>query len=418
MTDLGYHAVRQALGLQDEIAWFESQWDSAASDFDPTGDWLPTPRTAGEDCRWIGMAADVAEQVVRGIEEVRANPALIMLAWQYYWAMFTPEATRPLPPVPWFDLPDTLGFAGRMFQTAVILSGIPRYRREQNQRGIPSPTSRENLASLELWMRDYHRRLGQWGFDHGSWLMHHLCGRLMRLGRLEFGISDFVFGFTLLRQRTGERTVLALADSGLRLRQDGRFHSAQGTSPTDPGWGTHLLCTEQVIAGYPVVDPNVVSPQPVSLDPSAWEVVLKAGEPVLDIHIPARSRLDPAACDDSFAEALEFFPRYFPEHNFKAFTCGSWLVDPQMMQKLPGSNMAAFAQRFHHMPHVHADDNQAYSLGLGGRRPLDQLPRDTSLRRALVAHMENGGQWWYTNGVVLREEVNSDPSRIFRFPGY
>lgn len=415
---LSYRGVRQALHLQEEIAWFENQWDRVAAEFDPQGDWLPTPQTASDYCRWIGMDEELARSVVQGVHEVRAQPALVMLTWQYYSAMFGPAAIRPFPPVPWFTLPEALEVAGRMFQAVVLLSGIPRYRSEQALRGIPEQISRDNLAAIELWARNYRERFGKWGLDRGSWPTNHLCCRLVRMERLEFGLSHFHFGFTLLRQRTGERQVLALAESGLRLRQDGRFHAAQGTSITDPGWETQLLCGGNVITGCPVVAPNVVSRQPVSLDPAEWEVVLKAGDPVLDVHIPARGRLDPTACDDSFARALAFFPRCFPEHVFKAFTCCSWLVDPQFVQQMPGSNMAAFTQRFHHMPHANANDDQIYELGLGGRRPLDQLPRDTSLRRTLVAHLENGGQWSCSNGVVLREEVDSNPARIRRLPGY
>jgi len=405
VVDLSYVRVCQALGVHKEMASFEAQWNSAAASFNPDGDWLPSPSTAADFCRWMGMEEAVAQVVIDGVAEVCAHPALVMLSWQYYVALFAPTAIRPLPQVAWFNLPEALGHAGRMFQAAVILSGLPRFRHEHGQRGIPEIITRSTLEGLELWMRNYRERFGQWGFDRGSWLMHHLCSRLVRLERLEFGLSFFNFDFTYFRQRAGARQVLALADSGLLLREDGRFHSAQGTASTDHAWETELRCDDQAIEGYPVLDCNVVARHPVSLDPSEWEVVLRAGDPVLDIHIPSRGRLEPAACDDSIARALAFFPRYFPEHSFKAFTCGSWLLDPQFAQHLPGSNIAAFAQRFHRLPAPEANDNQIYVLGLGlsGRRPLEELPRDTSLRRALVAHLEKGGHWWYTNGIVLRE---------------
>lgn len=43
-------------------------------------------------------------------------------------------------------------------------------------------------------------------------------------------------------------------------------------------------------------------------------------------HIPADPPLDAAACDDSFAQAREFFPRYFPEEPVSSFTRESGLV--------------------------------------------------------------------------------------------
>lgn len=418
MSDWTYHGVRQALGLQDELAWFQAQWAGAAESFEPGGDWLPTPPSAAETCAWIGMDEAIARLVVQGVREVAAHPALNLLAWQYYWALFAPAAIRPAPPVPWVSLPPALDFAGRLFQAVVILSGVPRYRREHAQRGIPEAITRDNLAGIELWIRNYYKRFGMWGFDRGPWLNNHLCCRLVRMERLEFGMSRLNFGFAILRQRVGEPRLLALAETGIRLRRDGRWHNAQGTDGDDPGWSPWLRRETGVLAGYPVVSPNVVAREPVALDHEAWEVVLQSGDPVLDVHIPARGRLEPAAVDDSFARALDFFPRYFPEHAFKGFTCGSWLVDPQLEEQMPGSNMGSFAMRFHHLPAALANDTQTYELGLGGRRPLSELPRDTGLRRALVAHLERGGQWWYTNGIVLREEVSGDSGRFRRWPGY
>ncbi len=414
MIDLSYSAVCRSLGLHDQIAGFQSQWDRAAEEFHVDGDWLPTPQVAADYCNWIGMDEKISSSVVEGARLLRTQPPLVMLAWQYYWAM----SIRPLPPIPWVHLPAVLGLAGRMFQVVVVLSGIPRYRHEHSQRGIPGEVTRDNLAVIELWMRNYFARFGEWGLERGSWIKEHLSGRLVRLGRLEFGISKYEFSFTILKQRGGGRQVLALADSGMHFREDGRFYNAQGTNPSEGGWKAQLQIGDQFITGHPVVDPNVVSRLPLSLEKSEWEIVLEAGDPVLDVHIPAQGKLGPASCDEAFARALMFFPKYYPEHAFKAFTCGSWLVDPQFTQLMPGSNMAAFAHRFHHMPHGVANDDQAYELGLGGRRPLNELPRDTSLRRTLVEHLEKGGHWWYTNGVVLREEVSVDPSQIHRLQGF
>jgi hypothetical protein len=256
---LGIAAVRQALALDAQLNWFAIQWDRAAEQFDPAGQWLPTPEKVAEYCQWMEMAEEPARYLLQGARELRNNPALVMLAWQYHWAMFMPQAVRPDPGTPWFPLPESLGLAGRMFQAVVILSGIPRYRSEHQRRGIPEAISKANLAGIELWMRSYLTRFGQWGFDRGSWLSNHLCDRLVRMDRLEFGMSRFNFGFTILKARSGDHRVLALADTGMRLRSDGRFHDAAGTAMDDPGWGTYQRITDQAISGYPVIAPNVVA---------------------------------------------------------------------------------------------------------------------------------------------------------------
>lgn len=51
---------------------------------------------------------------------------------------------------------------------------------------------------------------------------------------------------------------------------------------------------------------------------------------VLNIHVPAFGPVDAAACDESLAQAREFFPRHFPEEPVTFFICHSWLMDDQL----------------------------------------------------------------------------------------
>lgn len=79
----------------------------------------------------------------------------------------------------------------------------------------------------------------------------------------------------------------------------------------------------------------------------APEYGLKAGDPILEIHIPEGSPMTPEACDESFAMARKFFAEYFPDYHYKAFTCGSWLLDDTLKDHLKAtSNILAFADRF------------------------------------------------------------------------
>jgi hypothetical protein len=52
-------------------------------------------------------------------------------------------------------------------------------------------------------------------------------------------------------------------------------------------------------------------------------------------------------CARSIARAEEFFKTHFPDYRFKAFTCFSWLLDPELKAFLPeDSNILKFAQKF------------------------------------------------------------------------
>ena len=74
---------------------------------------------------------------------------------------------------------------------------------------------------------------------------------------------------------------------------------------------------------------------------------VKRGEPILEIHIPALGKLTPEDCNKSIAAAKEFFKKYFPSYDYKAFTCHSWLLDETLRKYLPDeSNIIKFADMF------------------------------------------------------------------------
>ena len=74
---------------------------------------------------------------------------------------------------------------------------------------------------------------------------------------------------------------------------------------------------------------------------------IEKGDTVLAIHIPAAGPLLLDECKKSVDMAREFFPKHFPNVDFKCFTCHSWLLDPTHTEIMkPGSNILAFQTMF------------------------------------------------------------------------
>lgn len=120
------------------------------------------------------------------------------------------------------------------------------------------------------------------------------------------------------------------------------------------------------------------------------------GDPHLGIHIPAFSGpLSVRSCGAAIDRAREFFPRYFPDEKYRIATCHSWLLDEQLAEYLPaGSNILRFQERFRtaYIPEDADDDAMLFVFGRPDA-PLDTLPRDTTVQRAIIDHQLGGRHW-------------------------
>ncbi len=111
---------------------------------------------------------------------------------------------------------------------------------------------------------------------------------------------------------------------------------------------------------------------------------------MLSTHIPQTGPLTPEAVDASFARAHRFFGQYFPEYPTTDLHCGSWLLDPQLVDGLPErSNMARFGRRWRLYGEPLAGDEDAlfFTFHRRGDVDLNSLPRDTSLQRLIIDHL-------------------------------
>jgi hypothetical protein len=59
------------------------------------------------------------------------------------------------------------------------------------------------------------------------------------------------------------------------------------------------------------------------------------GGTAIGLHIPESGPMTPEAVAASLDEAHAFFPRHFPDEHYTAFSCASWLLDPQLLEYLP-----------------------------------------------------------------------------------
>jgi hypothetical protein len=123
------------------------------------------------------------------------------------------------------------------------------------------------------------------------------------------------------------------------------------------------------------------------------------------LHIPPTGPLDPGRVLEALAVVRADWPRWYGATPVRV-ECYSWLLDPQLADWMPAtSNIVQFQRMFVLDPQRHADDESPlyfvfHRRGVPQAQALRQLPRHTSLQRAIVDHLLQGGHWYSRRGWI------------------
>lgn len=133
---------------------------------------------------------------------------------------------------------------------------------------------------------------------------------------------------------------------------------------------------------------------------------IKEGDPVLAVHIPDNGGpMTEEACSEAYALSKEFFAKYYPEFNYKCYTCSSWLLDKTLKGFLkPDSNIVKFMDSFDIDDKVKESYDALTYLFVRGTTVDDvkNLTPKTSLQKAVVEHIKNGGKLYSGYGFKAR----------------
>ncbi|MCD6291636.1 MAG: DUF5596 domain-containing protein [Anaerolineae bacterium] len=293
------------------------------------------------------------------------------------------------------------------------LGGVEWIDRFYREHGIPDDVLWATMSDVDIWVADYRERHGRWGLSNNWWLAYHFSGNLFRLGRLQFQFGRCHAPYH--GWRLGARgAVVLFADEGLRFSEDGL--AAGWADATRLPVVSHYEETPAIVRGLPIHPRGHALSTPIELDRRRWRKVLQPGDPILAVHIPAGEPMAFDACGESFRSAPTFFARHFPEHTWRAFTCGSWLLDPQFEGRLRDtSNIVRFLREFYLFPWPGATGESHFARVFGTRHVDPKTaPRDTSLRRVLLEFVEAGGKWREGGGVIFPEDGDRWGQHIYR----
>ena len=397
--------VLQILNLTETTPIWQTGWAEAEQSYPQ--DELPfiNPEFVKQQAQFLQLEPELTQALLDGLNLFQRQPAFKHLLWYCYHRFFEQAFLDPKVAENWPDFSHTIDKAAPLFYVYVYLAGIPHLLAYHQKHNIPLAITRYTLTDVDIWMKDYYDRYGYWGFDRQSWVCFHFAGRLYKLGRLQFELlKNYYTHQAFQHQKTGQ--VLVLAGAGLAVRQDGLLNGTDGVFDENT-WETTLNHSAETASGYPINrQTGRIARNLTQLDLADWFLVLQRQDTALGVHIPASGPMDFEQCQASFKQAIPFFKQYFPEHPVNAFVCSSWLLDTQLADYLsPQSNIVRFLRHWYLLPDANGN-SQEVLWRIYGLVPTDlsQVAQNTSLERAVVKHLQQGGHWWGGAGLIFPKE--------------
>ena len=129
---------------------------------------------------------------------------------------------------------------------------------------------------------------------------------------------------------------------------------------------------------------------------------ISKGDNVLEIHIPAVGPLTMEECERSIEYAKEFFSEYFPEFEYKCFTCHSWLLDKSLSAFLePTSNILKFQNMFEEIKTEESDAilKYVFTWNINRRKLISENP-SSSFAAKVKEHALADGKFYETLGIL------------------
>lgn len=134
--------------------------------------------------------------------------------------------------------------------------------------------------------------------------------------------------------------------------------------------------------------------------------LLKNGDYVLNVHIPAGGKLAHDEIILSYKLAAEFFAELMPDIVFKGFMCESWMLSPQLKDILPSSsNLVQFLSDYKLFGTDSGDESFYTYIFVKKPEDLRALSEKTALQRAVKAHLLSGGKIEAGRGFIPVENV-------------
>ena len=380
------------IGCEKYPARWEKFFDEVCTDFEENGCELLNPGYYDNLNRKYGMLSEFLDAYKLAAAEISKSKDLSLYLHLWRRAMKDRDKimedvySYSLPPVPQGLDP----IAVNMLCGLAICSGADYCHSLLTAGNIPQKMKDEIMKMPEGGTRQYFERSGgKYGYSLFDWYQFAIDAKLYNIGRLQFEVNCHC-DYKVRVYGNGKGEYITLAND-VDVHSSGHILGTLYFEDEKDSWHASVTEDDGYICGYTFGEDALVKKEPVKLSKNEWKEIWKTDDLVVRLHIPSGGKLSPELVEESIENAKVFLKKHFPDYNYKAFVCCSWLLDPQN-EMLVGSesNIVKFGKIFHRFTFKDRGRSVFNFVYKNPNPPIAELPENTSLEKALKKHFLEG----------------------------
>ncbi len=242
-----------------------------------------------------------------------------------------------------------------------------------------------------------------YGYDLLGWFQLSVEGTLYPVEQLQIQIDHkFYCDAVVFINEKGETAALSTEQT---IHSSGHVLGARFCEDEKDSFLAGYVETDDAYIGNPYDENGLILREKVTLRKNEWKIALKKGDPVASVHIPKNASITKADTQKFFDAVKVFLEKNFPDYDYKAFVCGSWLMDTALKEYLkPESSIICF-QNFFEKIHVKSRGEGVFKFVFNRPDPnvdFNELEEDTSLQRNIKNRYLNGAAIYEVMGYRLK----------------
>ena len=273
---------------------------------------------------------------------------------------------------------------------------------EMERKEVPFQVISDSLNGFENDMTAYFELNGRSGMrTYVRWLVPIIRGEILWVGRLRFQMTTLPYKIRVYQK---DEDIKVLMD-GVYMHEKGMLFGSAGQTDEEGRYWADITMKDGKVIGYGVNEfGECVKERRTLCDKEK----LRYKEPIISVHIPAGGDFSAQACEESYQRAKEILQSCYPEYEYKAMCCFSWMLEKRL-KKIMGrdTNVTLFADKYITFPLCSSGEGiYSFLYHLKDTVPPQQLPEDTSMQRAVKEWLCKGNYFYEKGGLFLGNETD------------